>query len=206
MSINASNYELEVINPGDRASALAHQVNIDSYKNCPAVLIVPHQPGNFRGPVGYIWRPEILRAMLEKLQLSDSGEEVVNWGMIGAVENDGAGGKGQFLTLSNKLEAWRNFGWEIITMTADDLARSGRFPAIMSNEINVRNINENNFAIMEAIFLGYGEALRQSHLVNITGETAVMTNSVTAFCDINSKEQLVVTWGGHVWGWLIVKP
>jgi len=46
------------------------------------------------------------------------------------------------------------------------------------------------------MFRGYGDALRQSNLVNITGEIAIMKHSITAFCDIQSDEQLLVTWGG----------
>ncbi len=196
--MSKSAYKKEVVDPGDRASKLAHQVNIESYGNCPALTVVPLQPGNFRGAVGRIWNPDILRMMAETQY--DGEGNVSNWRMVETDQNDGAGGKGQFLTLSNKLSAWRNFGWEIITMTADDLARTGCFPAVMINEINVKNINKKNFPIVRAIFQGYGKALNQAGLVNITGETAVMKHSITAFCDIDSPEQLCVAWGATCLG------
>ncbi|MBU1256033.1 hypothetical protein KKH35_04130 [Patescibacteria group bacterium] len=47
---------------------------------------------------------------------------------------------------------------------------------------------------------GYGDALNQTDLVNITGEVAIMKHSITAFCDINPDEQLVLTWGASCIG------
>ena len=118
-----------------------------------------------------------------------------SWVMLEEAENDGAGGKPQFFTLIGDSEVFRGLGWEIITMTADDFARSGRFPAIIVNELNTKRISEANFPLFQATMEGYGEALREAGLVNITGETAVMKHSITAFCDTDSEEQFVLTWG-----------
>lgn len=112
------------------------------------------------------------------------------------VENDGAGGKPQFFTLVGTCEAMLGLGWEIITMTADDLARSGRFPAIMVNDLNVKSVTDDSFPQVVALFDGYRQALEHSRLVNITGELAIMKHSITAFCDMNLSQQLVMTWGG----------
>ncbi len=176
-------YQTEVINPGDRASQLGKDVCYSSHGNNGAVRIVAHQPGNFRGPVGFRWQRHILEQMIEGAILEE-------------VENDGAGGKPQFFTLVGTPEAMAGLGWEIITMCADDFARSGRLPVIMANDLNVKRITEANFPLVEALFTGYGAALKRAQLVNITGEVAVMKHSITAFCDTGDDEQLVCTWGG----------
>jgi len=176
-------YKQEVIDPGDRASQFAKEICFQSHDNCPAVRVVPHQPGNFRGPVGFVWRHHILQQML-------------NGNMNGEVENDGAGGKPQFFTLMSTPEVFAGLGWEIITMTADDFARSGRFPAIMANDLNVQRITDDNFELIEALLTGYGDALTKAGLVNITGEIAVMKHSITAFCETGLDVQLICTWGG----------
>lgn len=176
-------YQKEVIGPGDRASRLAQAICFASHANNGAVTIVPHQPDNFRGPVGFTWKPHILDMMRDGSMLIE-------------VENDGAGGKPQFFTLDGTPLAMSQLGWEIITMTADDFARSGRFPAVMLNDFNVKRITDANYPLVEAVFNGFGEALAQARLVNITGEIAVMKHSITAFCDTNSDDQLVCTWGG----------
>lgn len=179
--------------PNDRASKLAHKICIESYENCQAAIVFPHDKENFRGPVGFTWKNHILNQM--KYSIDKRG--IVSPGaMLQAIENDGAGGKTQFSTFLGGHEAFQNLGWEIITMTADDFARSKRFPAVMVNEINVKDITESNFHMFKALMEGYGKALKASNLVNLTGETAIMKNSITAFCDINSPCDLVLTWGG----------
>ncbi len=180
-------YAQEVINPGDRASRLAKEICFQSHQNCPAVKVVPHQPDNFRGAVGFVWQKHILEKMI-------AGE------MFEEIENDGAGGKPQFHTLLGLPETWQNLGWEIIAMTADDFARTGRFPAVIDNEINIKQLSEENFHLFQTMIIGYGQALKEAGLVNITGEIAIMKHSLTAFCDTGSKEQLILTWGAACTG------
>ena len=182
-------YQAEVIDPGDRASALAKEICFASHKNCPAVRIIPHKSGNFRGPVSYLWNRPILQMMA-------STEDDNDWSVVESVENDGAGGKPQFFTLANDPAVFRGLGWEIIAMCADDFARSGRFPAIMVNEIQTKGVNDKNWPLVEATLSGYGKALRQSGLVNITGEFAIMKHSITAFCSSFWKDQFILTWSG----------
>ena len=160
-------YKAEVIDPGDGASRLAKDVCYGSHKNCSAVIVVPHQPGNFRGHVGFIWREHVVKEMLQNK--IDKNGNATAWTMLQEVENDGAGGKPQFFTFMGTADVFRGLGWEIITMTADDLARSGRFPAIIDNEINVKRITDRNFPLFQAMIEGYGDALAQAGLVNITG-------------------------------------
>jgi phosphoribosylaminoimidazole (AIR) synthetase len=190
MSMDA--YKEEVIDPGDRASQLAKEVCFGSHKNCPAVKIIAHQPENFRGPVGFNWQPHILRAMAEGTEIS--------WQLLEEIETDGAGGKPQFFALIGAPEVFHGLGWEIICMTADDFARSGRFPVIMNNTIDTKSVTENNFHLVGALFEGFGEALRAAGLVNITGEFAIMKHSVTAFCDTGEDGQLILNWGASCLG------
>lgn len=175
-------YNKEIVGPGDRVSRLAKEICFQSHGNCPAVTIVPRQPGNFRGPVDFVWKKHILESMM-------AGR------MTMGVENDGAGGKPQFFTLMNDPELFRHLGWEIITMDADDFARSGRFPAIICNDMQIKRVTEQNFSLVQATMEGYGDALKQAHLVNTTGETAIMPHSITAFCDTDSDLQFILTWG-----------
>lgn len=183
-------YYKTVIAPGDKISKLAHQVCVGSYGNCPAVRVVPYKGGNFRGPVGFVWREWLIKEMLQNNLDTPDG-----WVLMQGVEDDGAGGKPQFFTLVGTSEVFYNLGWEVIVMTADDFARSGRFPVLMANEVNTKAITPENYAIAHAMLGGYGDALAKVRLVNITGETAVMKNSVTAFCDTGAPEQLILTWG-----------
>lgn len=191
-------YKKEVIDPGDKASKLAAQVCYDSHKNCPALTIVPHQPGNFRGPVGWVWKKHVLEMMLNHEVGADG--KVINWEMLEEKENDGAGGKPAFFTVIGTQENFAVLGLEPIVMCIDDFARSGRFPAIVANDINVKKITQENYPLFEAMIKGYGKILKQNNLVNITGEVAVMKFSVTAFCDDNSKKQLILNWGASCVG------
>ncbi len=183
-----SNYQQEVVNPGDLVSKLAHQICIESHGNCPAVKVFPLQKDNFRGMVGYQWNTAILYDMCE-------GARSGNWKYLQVPQNDGAGGKPQFFTLRNDLEAWQNLGWEIITMCADDLGCRLCLPAIMMNQLDVKQVTDENFPAAEAVLQGYGQALKKARIVNLTGETAIMKNSITAFCDLRIASQLVLTWG-----------
>jgi len=183
-------YATDVVNPGDAASRLAHQVCINSFGNSPAVTVIPLQPGNFRGPVGFLWAPGVA----EKLARSSS-RNPDRWVMMQCKENDGAGGKPQFFTLVSEPEHFQSLGWEIITMVADDFARTGRLPVVFDNEVQVQQVTNENWHLFEAMMQGYGSALRKSGLVNITGETAIMRHSITAFCDDGREGDLILTWG-----------
>jgi phosphoribosylaminoimidazole (AIR) synthetase len=190
-----NSYKVEVIDPGDRASRFAKEIGFLSHQNNPAVIIVPHEPNNFRGPVGWLWRKDIQ----ERMGYTENGDGI-NWDIMEEMENDGAGGKSQFFTLIGTREVFHNLGWEIIAMTADDFARSGRLPIIICNELQAKRITERNFHLVEELFTGYGQALKESNLVNITGEIAIMKHSITAFCDTKVDDQLIVTWGASCVG------
>ena len=192
-------YKKEIIDPGDRASALAKEICFQSHKNCRAVRVIPHQPNNFRGPVGFIWKRHILEQMMNH-QIDQETGKIISWTVAEEIENDGAGGKPQFFTLVNTPEAFHGLGWEIIAMTADDFARSGRFPAVIDNEVNTKQISNENFHLFQAMMEGYGSALQESNLINITGEVAIMKHCITAFCDTQNGNQLVLTWGASCIG------
>lgn len=185
-------YEQKVIEPGNRVSKLARKINVASYHNCPAVHVV-RQPGNFRAPDGYIWQKHILAEMMEHT-IDPVTREVTEWRMRELPQNDGAGGKPQFFTLVGTPEVFRMLGWEIITMSADDIARHGGLPTVITNDLQMQRVTELNFPLIRAALFGYSAALKKSRLVSITGETAVMEHSITAFCDDESEEQLILTW------------
>ena len=176
-------YKEEVIDPGDKASIRAKDVCVVSYENNPAAKISPRQPGNFRGAVDVAWAKHILLQMLD-------GD------MAWTVQNDGAGGKPQFFTIIGTDEVFRRLGWEIIVMVIDDIARSGGFPVVFCNDVNAKKVTKNNFHLVEAMFGGMEEILRQTNQINITGEFAIMKHSVSAFCDKYSDEQLILNWAG----------
>ena len=69
-------YYREIIDPGDRGSALAHQVCVESYGNCQALHVVPHNPRNFRGSVGYLWQKWVLNEM-DRYRFDADG--VIQW-------------------------------------------------------------------------------------------------------------------------------
>lgn len=187
-----NDYKKEVIDPGDEVSRLAKTVCFNSHGNCQAVVVVPHAPGNFRGPVGWLWQKGLLGRMAEYNYRPHGG---VDWQLMEEIENDGAGGKPQFFTLVGTTDVFYNLGWEIIAMTADDFARSGRLPCIMANELQVKKATKANLPLIRSMFNGLESALRESNLVNITGETAIMKNSIAAFCDTDEDGQLILTWG-----------
>jgi phosphoribosylformylglycinamidine cyclo-ligase len=186
-------YRKEIVDPGDRASLLGKNVCVESYNNCPAVKILDSPSTGFRGPVVYSWQQHILASMLQNFHSHQ-------WVAGQSLENDGAGGKPQFFTLIGTKLVMRGAGWEIIVMCADDLARWGMFPCIMVNEVQAKGVTEDNFHLVEALFEGYGEALKASGLVNITGEFAILKHSLTAFCDVNDGRQFVFLWSGACQG------
>lgn len=189
-------YREEVIAPGDRLSMLMKEVGIRSRENCQAGCIIPIGEG-LRAGVGFCWQPHVLSMMLRNFDESGRIDRPV---MIEVQENDGAGGKPQFFTLVGTEEVMERLGWEIITMTADDIARRGGLPCYMVNEIQVKCVTEENFHLCEALARGYGKALKTANLANLTGEVAVMKNSITAFCDTGDERELILTWGGNCTG------
>jgi phosphoribosylformylglycinamidine cyclo-ligase len=192
-------YLQEVINPGDGFSKMGREVCFQSHKNNRAINVIAHQPDNFRGPVGFLWKKHILQEMMKSKICPDTGK-VLSWTVAEEIENDGAGGKPQFFTLVGTPEVFSNLGWEIITMTADDFSRSGRLPVVMSNDIQIKYVNDKNYLQCQELMFGYGRALRESGLVNITGEVAIMKHSITSFCDKKSDDQTILTWGGNCVG------
>lgn len=179
----ADQYRKEVVDPNDQASKLFHQVCRSSYGNTKAIIIMARQPGNFRGGVDFVWRKHILKEMLEGRVRE-------------TVQNDGAGGKPQFITLVGSRKVFRRLPWEIIVMSADDIARNGGLPVWMANDLNVKRITRKNVQLVKELAAGYQDALGKAELANLTGEIAIMKHSITAFCDFDDDKQLVLTWGG----------
>ena len=180
-------YHTEIVAPGDRFSELARKVCVGSFNNS-AALTVERGGEGMRAMDGFVWNRQVLEAMLR-------GE------IYEVAQSDGAGGKPQFFTLANTPEAFRNLGWEVITMNADDLACRGGLPVLMlSSNIDVKGITDENWPLCEALLMGFSDALQQARLILMTGETAVMKHSITAFCDTGDSSQLILTWGATCLG------
>jgi phosphoribosylformylglycinamidine cyclo-ligase len=170
-------YHDKVIAPGDRFSKRAGEICRASWNNSPAITIVSGGAG-MRAMHGYRWN-----------------EAAMNSKIYMVPQSDGAGGKPQFFALMNTPQAFKNLGWEVITMNADDIACRGGLPVVMtSSNIDVKQITDENWHLCEALLMGFGEALAKSNLVLMTGETAVMKDSITAFCDTGTKDQLILNW------------
>ncbi len=175
-------YHAEIVAPGDRFSKLAREICVGSFNNSPALSIVRGGVG-MRAMDGLVWNQAVLESMLRS--------EIYQ-----VAQSDGAGGKPQFFTLCNTERAFKGLSWEIITMNADDLACRGGLPVLMtSSNIDVKRITEENWHLCQALLTGFGDALKASNLVLLTGETAVMKHSITAFCDTDDDSQLIMTWG-----------
>jgi phosphoribosylformylglycinamidine cyclo-ligase len=182
-----SEYNTQIVAPGNRFSELARQICVASFTNSPALTIQRGGSG-MRAMDGFVWNEATLRSMLDKQ-------------VYEVAQSDGSGGKSQFFTLCNTPEAFRGLGWEVITMNADDAAcRGGLATMMLSSNIDVKQITDGNWHLCEALLQGFGDALKQSNLVLMTGETAVMPHCITAFCDTGSEDQLIMTWNATCLG------
>lgn len=132
-------------------------------------------------------------------EVSPTGR-MIRWSVIQTPETDTTGGKPQFASLVGTDEVCEHAGSDLITMNVDDLARKGSFPGVMINTVEVKNVTQENFHLFEALMRGYERALKTACLVNMTGETAIVRDSITAFCDTNSIEQIVFLWSGSCIG------
>lgn len=174
-------YHNQIVAPGDKFSKLARKVCIASFNNSPALTIQRGGAG-MRAMDGFAWNETTLQAMLKRQ-------------VYEVAQSDGAGGKPQFFTLCNTPEAFQGLGWEVITMNADDAAcRGGLATMILSSNIDVKQITNENWHLCEALLEGFDEALKKANLVLMTGETAIMPHCITAFCDTGRADQLIMTW------------
>lgn len=181
-----SNYEREVVAPGDRVSKRFAQIAKGTDEYSPAVTVSSGR--GFRSARTWIEKPHVLEAMLR--------------GTVKKFpQNDGAGNKPQFFTLLNQPDAFGHLFWEIIAMTADDVAARGGLPILInSTTIDTKSINEENWHLWDALLAGVENILRKVRMPLITGETAVMQYGVTAFCDTKEPHQLILNWAGDCMG------
>ncbi len=180
-------YRKEVIDPGDRASQYARDICQASQENCPAIIISNPGSRGFRGSPGILPQKHILEMMLEgKMEF--------------VPQNDGAGGKLGFHAAIGSREFFFRAPWEIICMTADDIARDGDLPCYLSNDINAKMVSEQNWPLVQSTLDGLGEALKLINLANPTGEFAIMKFNVTCFCDTGNPLQLIMNWSAHCEG------
>ena len=196
-----NSYRDTVINPGNEVSKLGRRINEGSATNNKAVTVI-HGDSSYRGLTGYIFSQAVLRDM--QLTTFNKDGSPRQFEIFQTVENDGAGGKPQFFTFLGEPALFGNLGWEVITMCADDVARRGGLPFAMVNQVDFKQITQENFPHIQEFLLGYGRALKQAGLINLTGETAAMRYSISAFCDTGRPEQLVLTHSGACLG--LIRP
>lgn len=189
-------YKDNVIDPGDRASEVAYQVNVKSYENNQAVEMVLGKKSDWTMEAGYVPRPEICRLMAERISMPD-GKRPVMWE---TQSTDGGGHKPNVIAAVGTKEAFRGVGAEPVIMNDHDILRRGGFPAIMTSFMDIKAINDENLHLLEAFWDGYSDVLKEAGLVNITGESAVVSYGVTAFCDDGSKNQLLMNLAGNCTG------
>ncbi len=191
-----STYIERVVAPNDRASAIAHRVNVASRGYCPAVVVHQLAGHGFRGPVGYAYRPELLREMADGLFVQNG--HVTAWTLLETGGADGGGEKGQLATLLGTPAAFRLRGQDVMAMAADDVSRDGGLPCFAYNVVDVRGITEQNLQLFEALMEGYNQALAYAHVVSVKGETALHGHGVGAFCLIrdprDQEQQLPFSW------------
>jgi phosphoribosylaminoimidazole (AIR) synthetase len=188
-------YKKMVIEPGDQMSELAHRVNEQSYGNSKAIEMIPGLSDWTREP-GYVPVPHICRLMAERTD-TPQGCHPVMWE---TQSTDGGGHKPNVIAAVGSVEAFWGLGAEPIIMNDHDILRRGGLPAVMTNFMDIKTVTPENVHLMKAFWGGYAEAAKEAGVVNVTGETAVVRYSVTAFCDHGRKDQLLMNLAGNCMG------
>lgn len=189
-------YEEQVLSRDVQVARYAHGINLRTYEINSAVAVCPLEPGNFRGKVGTSWPPHILD-MFQQNKFDDNGR-LTDWTILDIAQTDGLGGKPQFRSLIGTQEAFYGAGADIIAMAADDLG--GALLTTINTDINIQRVTDQNLPLAFALFDGLFDALKLVSAVCDTGETAVMRRQITSFCDKQSDDQLVFTWGASCHG------
>ncbi|MEY2640735.1 MAG: hypothetical protein RL150_128 [Candidatus Parcubacteria bacterium] len=185
-------YDETIVDPGDRASKLAHSVCVNSFGNNSIIEVAPiDRSGSFRGPVDYVYRSDISRA------IGDGRVLFID-------QNDGAGSKPHFAGILGTEEAFGNLGYEVLAMCVDDIARFGGMPVAVANQVDARAITSKNIHLFQALMRGFTCALRDSRCICTTGETAIMTRNITGFGDDGGPDSLWMTHSASAHG--IIRP
>lgn len=181
-------YQEEIIKPGDNLSKFAFEVNVASYNNCKAIEIFPDPNNDWRGTPRIVWRPHILDAMKERVNVNGRITPL----MWESPQSDGGGHKPSVYTL---IGDFKNLARDIIVMCDHDILREGGLPCwVASSNIDFKQLTAENLEMAKAVIRGYGKELADAKMAGITGETAVMPYSVAAFCDTGNKTQLILNW------------
>lgn len=138
---------------GDVFSRRAGAVCKDSYGNNAHVAVVDMSRGHFRGPRGTV-----------KIDLPD--------GCIDAFAPDGTGTKIICMIIAKHFG---DIGYDLIAMTADDIARYGGLPYGLINVLDVASLGEKGDATNSAaieLIEGLGRAAKKANIVILQGETA----------------------------------
>jgi phosphoribosylaminoimidazole (AIR) synthetase len=185
-------YKEKVIDPGDRASAMAYQMNVESFGNCKAIEIIQDSRPEWQKEVGVVFKPHINEKMSERVD-TPGGKKPIMW-MIPTT--DGGGHKPEIDGALGTEEGFLELGSDLVVMQDHDILRRGGKPCWATNFYDAKAITDENIPLLESYFAGYGNACREAAIDSITGESAVVRYAVTAFCDRSLSGQLLMNVAG----------
>ncbi|MFA6159844.1 MAG: AIR synthase related protein [Parcubacteria group bacterium] len=178
--IDEDKYKEDGVNipAGEIFSKFCKGVNRSTYNISPFVKVRDLSKGNFRGPVGYIYKG-LPRGYL----------------LTGVM--DGIGTKVVIIVASGKLETSAS---NVVAMTAMDITRYGGLPLVFMNIFDTRSLGEidsETFKLCKEVMLGLQEVALNEKYVVLNGETAELSQCVGSE---NPDAKVMFNWGGAMLG------
>lgn len=165
------------VKEGDSFSAFAGKVCQESWGNSPCVQ-VRRKDGHFRGTRLFRFRnlPE------------------------GCWMDASTDGNGTKVALNSALDLPETAPWDLVAMSATDIARFGGFPLVLLDDLNVATLGkqgDSTNAFFRRMIQALGQAAKAEHLVIWRGETAELGQFVGGLAPDAEKRFL---WGSAVIG------
>lgn len=178
--MSAGDYVEKVINPGDRVSQMAYEANQATWQNTAGgygeiVSPVDH----FRS--GKIWRLGPLLGV-EKPE-----------GIIFDQDGDGIGTK---VLITQRTSSYRAAAHDLVAMAADDPATKGMEPKVLTTDLEINRVTEDNVGYVKELFEGLKEACKWARLGVRGGETAIIGDIIQGYGD--PDKDLWFEWSGTV--------
>ena len=155
--VNQKLYASDGVNVAEEAtfSSYAGSVCRGSYMNSNFLEVHDLSKGHFRGP-----RPVSFKNLPEGYLLESSA--------------DGLGTKGILIDAAKMHET---AGYDLVAMTATDITRYGGLPLMLINILDIVSVGNDGDAVSSTykkLLTGLGNAVRESNIVVLKGETAQM--------------------------------
>jgi phosphoribosylformylglycinamidine cyclo-ligase len=175
-----SDYRREVIDLGDKASAMLYEACKFTWPNRAG------QYGEIRSGVDHFrgYRSWDLAPLLEVPE-----PEKIEFGQ----ETDGIGTK---VKVSQRTSTYSGSAFDLTAMAADDAAARGYEPVIMTTDLNVNRFTPENTKHMQQLGSGIVAACRRARIALFGGETAIIGELVGGFGD--PSKELWFDWSGAV--------